>query len=140
MISTAIALFIGIVVPLATAQPASARACGSVVSGSSYWNWDGTFSTHVVGTNCSTRYGRFVWDTSDHCCVPMWVKVERQLWGSYGWLTTNAQYKKVLWGNFGTHNTATVPSKTWEGDERFHACWGVGDSQPGSWTCGPWVD
>ncbi|MBE3012733.1 hypothetical protein IL992_26610 [Microbispora sp. NEAU-D428] len=140
MISTAIALFIGISIPLAVSQPANA-ACGTVNSASSYWGWDGTWSTHVVGTNCSTRYGRLVWDTSDSCCNPWWVKIERQLWGSYGWLTTHTQSKRVEFGNFGTHNTGTVPSRPSEGSERFHACWGIGyqSNPPSSWTCGGWV-
>ncbi|WP_066376302.1 hypothetical protein [Herbidospora mongoliensis] len=139
IISTAIALLIGLAIPLATTQPANA-ACGTVSSGSSYWGWDGTWSTHVVGTGCSTRYGRFVWDTSDQCCNPWWVKIERQLWGSYGWLTANTQMKKVNFGNFGTHNTATVPATQLGVNlERFHTCWGIGPSTPTSWTCGGWV-
>ncbi|WP_155357411.1 hypothetical protein [Acrocarpospora macrocephala] len=143
MISTAIALLIGIALPLTSAQPASARACSSMVNGS--YKAYGTLSVHVRGTSCSTRKGHLTLSNDAHCCPQVWVKVERQLWGSYGWLTTHKQSAYTLWRSYAEIDTATVPSRPSDGDERFHACWAYGDPygpEPGaaSWNCAGWVD
>jgi hypothetical protein len=125
--------------PAAQAAPRpGALACyEGRIPGSS--NWDGDISTHVHGHACTTRWARLVWDDNPSCCVPLWVKIDRQEYGSYGWLTTHSKSKKVLWGAFGTHNTATVPWRQYS-DQRFHACWAFGTSLPNSWDCGPWVN
>ncbi|WP_062436270.1 hypothetical protein [Herbidospora daliensis] len=136
LISAAFALLVGVALSLTTA-PAAQAGCSSAVSGS--YNWDGTISTHVRGTSCSTRSAHLTVSGNENCCTPFWVKIERQLWGSYGWLTTNTQVKSALWNGYVELNTATVPSRPSDGSERFHACWGVGSSQPSSWDCGPWV-
>jgi hypothetical protein len=97
------------------------------------------YSTHVHGSRCQTRWAQLVMDEHDSCCVPVWVKIERQQYGSYGWLTTHAKPKKLAAQAFGTHNTATVP---WiqHTDQRFHACMSFGPTEPYSWSCGPWVN
>ncbi len=101
--------------------------------------YDGNISVHVYGSACTTRWGRLVWDDNNNCCVPVWVKVERQVNGSYGWLPTHTKTKKVLFGDFGNHNTATVPWVQYS-NQRFRACWGVGTSEPSTWNCGPFVN
>ncbi|WP_459800207.1 hypothetical protein [Herbidospora sp. RD11066] len=141
-IFAAVALLAGIVLPLAVSQPASARACSSQVSGSH--QWAGNLSVHVRGTSCSTRRGHLTLSNFESCCPKIWVKVERQLWGSYGWLTTNKASASTLWTAYREMDTGTVPSRPSDGDERFHACWaftGPNDGEPGSgWNCGGWVD
>jgi hypothetical protein len=122
----------------ATAAPSAPAACyNGRIPGSS--NWDGVISTHVHGSACTTRWGQLVWDDNPSCCVSIRVKIDRQVNGSYGWQTTHTKTKRVLYGDFGTHNTATVPWVQYAA-QRFHSCWGFGTSTPTSWDCGPWVD
>jgi hypothetical protein len=104
---------------------------------SSYYN--GTVSAHVYGSACKTRWAVLVYDNDNNCCVPVWVKIDRQVNGSYGWLTTHTQTKKVLSGAFGTHKTATVPWVQYS-NQRFRACLNWGVSQPSTWNCGDWVN
>ncbi|MBX7265755.1 hypothetical protein KIF24_06760 [Micromonospora sp. Llam7] len=101
--------------------------------------WDGDISVHVHGSACTTRWAQLVWDDNNSCCVPLWVKIERQVNGSYGWLPTHTKTKKVLFGNFGTHNTATVPWVQYS-NQRFRACWSASTSTPSTWNCGPFVN
>ncbi|WP_431973948.1 hypothetical protein [Micromonospora haikouensis] len=117
---------------------AGTMACyEGLIPGSS--QYDGNISTHVYGSACTTRWARIVWDDNNSCCVPLWGKIERQVNGTYGWQTTHTKTLKIEWGNFGTHNTATVPWVQYS-DQRFRACWGFGTTTPSTWDCGPFVN
>ncbi|WP_030456862.1 hypothetical protein [Herbidospora cretacea] len=110
----------------------------------SYKAW-GTLSVHVRGTSCGTRKGHLTLSGFENCCPRIWVKVERQLWGSYGWLTTHKKSASTLYSKYAEVDTLTVPSSPSDGDERFHACWAYSDvngAEPGaaSWNCAGWVD
>ncbi|MEU9888753.1 hypothetical protein [Sphaerisporangium sp. NPDC051011] len=140
LMSAVSALLFCVALPLATTQPASAStsACGGAVSGS--YRWDGTISTHVRGSGCTTRWAHLTVSGNASCCSAFWVKIERQLWGSYGWLTTHKQSRRNAWNSYIESDTSSVPWSPQDGDQRFHACWAWGgDSEPSSWLCGPWV-
>ncbi|GAA0985487.1 hypothetical protein GCM10009555_061010 [Acrocarpospora macrocephala] len=136
--SAAVALLLVTAVPLVTTQSASAKACGGQVSGS-FKAW-GTRSVQVRGAGCSTRWAHLTLWQDDSCCNPLWVRIERQLWGSYGWLTANTKTSgKIYWNNSLDVDTAGVPYSPGDGQQRFHACYGTGDTLPTSWLCGGWV-
>jgi hypothetical protein len=131
-----------VVQPAAASADVGIQACyNGRIPGSS--NWISThLSVHVYGNACATRKTEFVYDNNASCCVPNWIRIERQEYGSYGWLTSNTRQRMILSQTFGTHYTDTVPWIQYT-QQRFRACWTAGTTSApnsGSWLCGPWVN
>ncbi|MGI5214434.1 hypothetical protein [Plantactinospora sp. CA-290183] len=136
-LGTLAVLAVGLTGSAVALAPASASAaCGGAVGGG--WLDGGSWSSvHLRSTSSCTMYTRLTVDDATASIGHSWViRVERQVNGTYGWLTSHTQSRSVIGGFQGTRDTATVPNSTVD-DDRFRACYNHAGA---GWVCTPWIE
>jgi hypothetical protein len=112
---------------------AASAACGGNVGGGRVDS--SPYSVQLRSTSSCTMYARFTSDDQQYGAGQTFHwKVERQVNGTYGWLTTHTKTSSTY--SFEGHkDTATVPNST-SVDDRFRACADFGGS---TYRCSGWI-
>ena len=130
------ALTVGLTATALGAVPtAASAACGSGVGGG--YLGSGWVSVQLRSkANCAMYARLTIDDATASVGFNFKWRVERQVNGTYGWLTTDTKNASTYGGFEGSRDTATVPNSTTV-DDRFRAC---SDFGTGSWRCTSWIE
>lgn len=107
-------------------------ATGSTVAGST--NYQSSFGIEQRrSSGCKARWTRLtIDDATPTCCVPINIRIQRQLKTPYGWYDANVYTKKVAAGKEGQFWTPMVGDTS---DDRTRSCWGLNTSST-DWCSG----